>query len=97
MGIRRVDSVEFSDHHKYWPLELRRLRDQFVASKAEAILTTEKDSINLCEGWQELLAPLRLYWLKIGIQVAEETALAGLIRSRLAFGGEDVKTSGALQ
>jgi len=97
MGIRRVDSVEFSDHHKYWPRELRWLRDQFVASKAEAILTTEKDSINLCEGWQELLAPLRLYWLKIGIQVEEEEELAKLIRSKLAFGDEDFKTSSALQ
>ena len=97
MGIRRVDSVEFSDHHKYWPREVQRLRDHFLASKADAIVTTEKDSINLCEGWRELLAPLPLYWLKIGIHVEEEAALAELIRSRLVFGGEDFKTSSALQ
>ena len=96
LGVRRVDSVEFGDHHKYWPREVQRLRDQFLACKAEAIVTTEKDSINLCEGWEELLAPLRLYWLKIGIQVEEEKALADLIRNRLALGGDDVRTSSAL-
>jgi len=65
----------FGDHHSYRPIELKRLLAQAQASGAEALVTTEKDALNLCENTPALLAPLRLYWLKIGIEIEKEEEL----------------------
>jgi hypothetical protein len=41
----------------------------------EAIVTTEKDVMNLCEGAAELLAPHRTYWLRIEVEIENEAEL----------------------
>lgn len=65
----------FGDHHSYRPGELQRLLAQAQNSGAEALVTTEKDSLNLCEGAAGLVSPLKLYWLKIGIEIEREEEL----------------------
>ncbi len=65
----------FSDHHPYSPSELRRLAAQASAQGVEALVTTEKDVMNLCEGASALLAPHPLYWLKIGVEIEREDEL----------------------
>ncbi len=65
----------FGDHHSYRPVELRRLLAQAQAAGAEALVTTEKDALNLCDNTPALLAPLKLYWLKIGIEIEREDEL----------------------
>jgi tetraacyldisaccharide 4'-kinase len=65
----------FGDHHSYRPVELRRLLAQAQAAGAEALVTTEKDALNLCDNTPALLAPLKLYWLKIGIEIEREEEL----------------------
>lgn len=72
LDIRTVSCEAFNDHHAYKPWELRVLRKHSRAAQAEAILTTEKDTMNLCEGAGELLAPLPLYWLRIRMEVDAE-------------------------
>ena len=69
----------FGDHHSYFPDELRRLAQQALAAGAEALVTTEKDMFNLFEGAAKVVAPLRLYWLKIGIEIENEEELLRLI------------------
>ncbi|HEV2198483.1 MAG TPA: tetraacyldisaccharide 4'-kinase [Bryobacteraceae bacterium] len=69
----------FEDHHSYLPDELRRLTQQGAAVGAEALVTTEKDSLNLFEGAAALIAPLKLYWLKIGIEIENEEELLRLL------------------
>jgi 3-deoxy-D-manno-octulosonic-acid transferase len=71
VAFRRV----FSDHHPYSPSELRRLAAQATAEGVEALVTTEKDVMNLCEGASALLAPHPLYWLKIGVEIEREEEL----------------------
>jgi tetraacyldisaccharide 4'-kinase len=83
LGIAVEDRVEFNDHHSYRPRELRRLTAQFAGARAEAALTTEKDAINLCASCDELMAPLEVYWLKIGTAVDREAELLAFIESRL--------------
>jgi 3-deoxy-D-manno-octulosonic-acid transferase len=73
LGIAPVDWVGFADHHRYRPEELRRISHQFAAEGASALVTTEKDSVNLCEHWDDLLKPLPLYWLKIGMSIDRES------------------------
>jgi tetraacyldisaccharide 4'-kinase len=65
----------FGDHHSYRPGELQRLLAQAQDCGAEALVTTEKDALNLCNGATEIVAPLKLYWLKIGIEIEREEVL----------------------
>ena len=84
LGMLHVDCVEFQDHHRYLPNELTRLAEQFRRLGAVALVTTEKDAVNLCQNADELLAPLPLYWLKIGMRIEGEAELVALIERRIA-------------
>jgi tetraacyldisaccharide 4'-kinase len=79
LGLDVVDRAEFEDHHRYRPRELRDIAASFQELGAEAVVTTEKDSINLCEEADEMLAPLPLYWLKVGMRIAGEDELLKLL------------------
>ncbi len=65
----------FGDHHSYGPGELQRLLAQAQDCGAEALVTTEKDALNLCNGAPAIVSPLKLYWLKIGIEIEREEEL----------------------
>jgi 3-deoxy-D-manno-octulosonic-acid transferase len=79
LGLEVVYSWPFGDHHRYRPGELVRLSKQASAAGAEALVTTEKDVMNLCEGAVALVAPLRMYWLRIGVEIDNEEELLRLI------------------
>jgi 3-deoxy-D-manno-octulosonic-acid transferase len=83
LGARYVDCVEFEDHHRYRPDELKRIAEQFRHKGAMALVTTEKDAVNLCDEADELLAPLPLYWLKIGMRIDGEAELLAEIERRI--------------
>jgi len=88
LGCRPVFRWTFPDHHHYRPRQLRRLAAQARHRGAEVLLTTEKDIMNLPEGAAGLVAPLKLYWLRIGLEVDdEERFLAALTPARAAAGG----------
>ena len=71
-GLEIADWVEFDDHHRYRPRELRHLAEHAAACGATALVTTQKDAINLCEAAGDLVAPLPLYWLEIGMRIERE-------------------------
>jgi 3-deoxy-D-manno-octulosonic-acid transferase len=83
MGVTVAGSVEFQDHHRYRPGELRLLAFQLRERGATALVTTEKDSVNLCDGCDELVAPLRIYWLKVRMRIEGEDELVREIEKRL--------------
>jgi tetraacyldisaccharide 4'-kinase len=83
MGVRVVGSVEFDDHHRYGPRELLYTAYQLQAKGATALVITEKDSVNLCEGCDELVAPLGIYWLKVRMRIEGEEELVREIQGRL--------------
>jgi tetraacyldisaccharide 4'-kinase len=85
-GTRLVDWLEFHDHHRYRPHELRHISAQFQHKGAAALVTTEKDVVNLCEGCDDLLAPLPLYWLAVTLVVDGEAEFLREIERRLARG-----------
>ncbi len=84
MGVRYVDRVEFEDHHRYRPHELKRMAEQFRRNGATALVTTEKDAVNLCDGAGELLSNMPLYWLRIGMRIEGEAELLAAIEHRIA-------------
>jgi tetraacyldisaccharide-1-P 4'-kinase len=48
------------------------LADQAAAAGANALVTTEKDAVNLCEDAAALVRPLKLYWLRIDMEIEQE-------------------------
>jgi tetraacyldisaccharide 4'-kinase len=82
LGITPLERFEFADHHVYRPAEIRRMREQLRAAGAVSILTTEKDYLNLMEGWEELFSPVRVYYLRIGLEVERGEELLARIRER---------------
>jgi tetraacyldisaccharide 4'-kinase len=71
LGLTPVMRREVADHHRYRPAELKRLASEARLAGAEALVTTEKDVMNLGGSVGELIAPLRLFWLEIGIEVED--------------------------
>ena len=84
LGLRLTDWLEFDDHHRYRPHELKYMAAQFRAKGASALLTTGKDAMNLCEEADALLSPLSLYWLDIAFVVDGEDDFLREINRRLA-------------
>jgi len=85
LGYDMVDRLRFDDHHRYKPRELRFMAHQFRQAGAEAVVTTEKDMVNLGEDADRLLGPLPLYWLRIGVQVERENEFLEAIARRLRY------------
>ncbi|HEV2689292.1 MAG TPA: tetraacyldisaccharide 4'-kinase, partial [Bryobacteraceae bacterium] len=83
--IRPAFRWEFDDHHSYRWRELQRLAAQARLHGSNVLLTTEKDAMNLPERAAEILteASVDLYWLRIALQVQEESRLLELIGSKL--------------
>jgi tetraacyldisaccharide 4'-kinase len=72
LGLEIAEWIEFADHHRYRPRELRHVAHQMAACGAAALVTTQKDAVNVCESAADLVAPLPLYWLEIGIAIERE-------------------------
>jgi tetraacyldisaccharide 4'-kinase len=72
LNLDIVSTWAFEDHHAYRAEDLRRLKQQAQAAGAEVLVTTEKDIMNLREGAAELAAPIKIFWLKIGLEIDRE-------------------------
>jgi tetraacyldisaccharide 4'-kinase len=86
LGVPPAEWVVFEDHHRYRPHELKRIAEQSIARGATALVTTEKDVVNLCEGWRDLLKPLPLYWLEVKMQVERQEEFARELERHLFDG-----------
>ena len=79
LGVDPAVWVDFEDHHHYRPNELRRIAHMLQSVDAEAVVTTEKDAVNLCEDCNHLLSPFPLYWLRIGMRIEREDEFLDLV------------------
>ena len=79
LGLSPAVRIEFEDHHAYKPRELRYMGRHFRDERIQAVVTTEKDLVNLCDDPGHLLAPLPLYWLRIGVHIDREDEFLGAI------------------
>ncbi len=84
LGIHPVDWVQFPDHHRYRPAELERMGRWLRDAGARALVTTEKDAVNLCEGFADLLAPLPVFYLRIALEIARRDELLEVIEQRIS-------------
>jgi tetraacyldisaccharide 4'-kinase len=83
LSVPLVDWLEFGDHHRYRPRELRHIAAHARAKRASALITTAKDAVNLCEGAEGLLAPLPLYTLDVSFAIEEAPRFFQELRDRL--------------
>lgn len=83
LGLHIVYRWSFGDHHRYHMDELKRLIAHAVDSGAEAIVTTEKDLMNIPEELPHLFRTVPLWWLKIGVEI-DHPALPALIADHIA-------------
>jgi len=69
LGVSPVCWYEFDDHHRYRAREFRRLQHHFADHGADAMVTTEKDAINLCGDMPESMP---VYYLKVSMAIERE-------------------------
>ncbi len=84
-GLRLEPAIRraFRDHHRYTSSDFRRLDKEADYLGVHVLLTTEKDAMNLGERAAAPVANVRLYWLKIGIEIhGGEDLLRRLTQSR---------------
>jgi tetraacyldisaccharide-1-P 4'-kinase len=81
-----VERHFYGDHHRYTPNELRRLAQHSRESGAEVLLTTAKDAVNLCPEFEAVAAPMKVYWLEIGVGIDRLDDLLARIERKIEGG-----------
>ncbi|MEO5924061.1 MAG: tetraacyldisaccharide 4'-kinase [Bryobacteraceae bacterium] len=69
----------FPDHHRYQVSELETIARAAQSIGAEALVTTEKDMMNLPEG---IRLPLAIECVRIGVEIENEAELLRLVEGR---------------
>ena len=72
LGIKAAPRLVFRDHHRYSAADLEEIGRQAADAGAQALVTTEKDMMNLPAG---VALPLNIYCLRIGIEIENEAEL----------------------
>jgi 3-deoxy-D-manno-octulosonic-acid transferase len=72
LGIRAAPRLVFRDHHRYTAADFEEICRQAADAGAQALVTTEKDMMNVPAG---AALPLKIYCLRIGIEIEDEAEL----------------------
>jgi tetraacyldisaccharide 4'-kinase len=80
VGVTPMEQHAYGDHHRYSPTELRRLARHAEGLGAAYLLTTAKDSVNLPRDFETVTAPLKVWWLEIGVGIDRRDDLVARIR-----------------
>ena len=72
LNIHPLQCVDFDDHHRYTAREIQRMGLLVKALQLDALLTTEKDVVNFCESTEAIVAPAKILWLKISLEIENE-------------------------
>ncbi len=83
LGLEVVFRWQFPDHHSYNPAELYRVAHQARIHGAEILVTTEKDRINCPSHLERAIAPLDLAWLKIELELEDESGFFNVLEKLL--------------
>src|SRR5262249_22919315 len=71
IGVKLADTASFPDHHRYTPSDVDRLLRLRSSCGANALITTEKDIINL-GSLAERMQPLRVARLRLVLEAPEQ-------------------------
>jgi tetraacyldisaccharide 4'-kinase len=74
---------QFEDHHTYRPVELQYLARQALLHGAQLLVTTEKDRMNFPGKLGVAVAPVRLAWLEIELDLQDAGGFFSFLESSL--------------
>lgn len=83
LGIAPAWRWRFGDHHHYRPAEIRRLGFAAREQGLTALLTTEKDLMNLPPETEHLLKGIPLYWLQVEMAIEQDRRFWEELEKRL--------------
>jgi tetraacyldisaccharide 4'-kinase len=83
LGVTPVETFDYGDHHRYTPVEVRRLARYAIGLGVDALITTAKDAVNLPPEFVEIVQPLRVYWLEIGVEIRGRAELMEMIAKKI--------------
>jgi tetraacyldisaccharide 4'-kinase len=83
LGVTPLQKFDYGDHHRYTPVEMRRLARYAIDLGVEALVTTAKDAVNLPPEFVEIVHPLRVYWLEIAVEIKGRAELMALIAKKI--------------
>jgi len=84
-GAEVVSYKIFKDHYNYQKEDLLTLLDQYSASEADLILTTEKDAVKLFD-FAEMIGDLPFYYLKISLAIEDKEELLEIVKEKIKSG-----------
>jgi len=84
-GGELVSYRVFKDHYNYQKEDLLTLLDQYSASQADLILTTEKDAVKLFD-FERMIGDLPFYYLKISLAIENKDELMDIVRAKIKSG-----------
>lgn len=84
-GAKIVSYKIFKDHYNYQKEDLLTLLDQYSASQADLILTTEKDAVKLFN-FSEMIAQLPFYYLQISLKIEAKDELLKIVKNKIEKG-----------
>ena len=84
-GAKVVSYKIFKDHYNYQKEDLLTLLDQYSASQADLILTTEKDAVKLFD-FADMIGDLPFYYLSISLQIEGKEKLLEIIKEKIEKG-----------
>lgn len=82
IGGNLVSYRVFKDHYNYQKEDLLTLVDQYEASKADIILTTEKDAVKLFD-FGDMIGELPFYYLTISMQLDDSKKLLEAVNEKI--------------
>ncbi len=83
LGLDVVFRWTFEDHHTYRPVELQYLARQAALHGAQLLVTTEKDRMNFPGRLSASIAPLRLAWLEIDVELQDSATFFAFLETSL--------------
>ncbi|ADO76410.1 tetraacyldisaccharide 4'-kinase [Halanaerobium praevalens] len=84
-GAKLVSYKIFKDHYNYQKEDLLTLLDQYSASQADLILTTEKDAVKLFD-FAEIIGELPFYYLPISLKIEAKKELLEIVKTKIKNG-----------
>ena len=84
LGVNPAGWMEFPDHHRYRPRDLRRMVRKANACAASALITTAKDGVNLAHLRVADFTSVPLYGLEVELCVDKGQEMLDVIRRALA-------------
>ena len=82
LGLHPAFQLDFPDHHRYHPRDLRRLAGQATQAGVTVLWTTEKDMMNFPPDWPDSALSFAVHALRVEVRLEDEEAFRGWVLTK---------------